>query len=121
MAGENNCGFANSHRKPERKMITEIETKTPKYLPIAQRILEATGLVISPNSISRIATSGRIDAVKIVNRWMCSEEAFLAYIAAPVRAGLPQAATTAPRTRTESARAKAQQEALDYLEKNGIS
>jgi len=100
--------------------MSVIETAKPKYVPLAERFFDATGFTPPSNTISRIAQSGRLEAVKILGRWMCTEEAFQAYMTVPTKTRNQETPKTAVRTRSESARIRAQKEATDYLEVNGI-
>ena len=64
--------------KNERKRNLHILAKRL----IGDLIFAATGERTSSNTISRIALSGRLEAVKILRAWRCTEEAFQAYIRA---------------------------------------
>jgi len=101
--------------------MSVIETAKPKYVPLAERFFDATGFTPPSNTISRIAQSGRLEAVKILGRWMCTEEAFLAYMTAPTKARNQETPKTAVRSRSDAAKAKSQQEAVAFLDANGIS
>jgi len=95
---------------------------SPQYRLIGDLIFAATGERPVSNTISRIALSGRLEAVKILGAWRCTEEAFQAYIQAPFKARNQDVEKSAvrTRTRTESARIRPQKEATDFLEANGI-
>ena len=96
-----------------------------KLMPVADAFVEIIGYRPPHSTISRLARSQKIKATKMLGAWYCSISDMREYMATNTQAALSvgalQAAATAPRTRTDAARAKAQAEALDYLEKNGIA
>ena len=101
--------------------MSESETITsPKYRLVGDLFFEATGEKTASNTISRIAASGRLECVKILGAWRCTESAFLEFISAPAKARNQAAPKPALRSRTEAAKAKLQAAAIAECEANGI-
>ena len=102
-------------------MTMTVKSTVAKYRPIAEWFVEAIGVPPSANTYGRLAHTGRIRAVKILGQWMCTEEDFLAYLEAEAAASIRRPAAARPdMRRSENRKAKAQAEAVAYLEANGI-
>ena len=100
-------------------MSVAIETTKPKYLPVAERFAEATGVTPSPTTVSRLVLTGRLRAVKILGKWVCTEEDFLAYAEAAASLHAPSSPKPDMR-RSEHKKAKAQAAAIAECEANGV-
>jgi len=95
-----------------------------KLMPVGDAFFELIGYRPAHQTISRLVRTRKIKASKMLGAWYCTLTDLRDYMARTTEDamsnGLPQPAAAAPRSRTESARIRAQKEATDFLEANGI-
>ena len=103
-------------------MNTSTETILKKIRPVAEIFREVTGKAPSSGTVSRLALTGRLKAVKCLGVWMCDDKAVVDYMELETAASMPGQVVPKPvlSSRSDKAKAKAQADSIAYLEANGI-
>jgi Helix-turn-helix domain len=92
-----------------------------KYERVQDISVELTGIAPSCQTVGRMARQGRLNAKKILGKWMCKRSDFVAYIEASTAHALqPRAEAAQHRSRSSAALEKAQAAADAELDAAGI-